>query len=154
MIFSNLDIRTKKLLLLFLSCLFCWWLLVASGTCSASEIPAPAEQKVAVYQITEPELVRLENNLVLLKASNERLQVDLKVQSDEATQLKKELAVLKKELSDLRQKSKTQGDSLTNANRLLEQYATEAKRERLRIKAQRNTWEAVAACLVVALVAK
>ncbi len=148
MMFQDFDLKTKKLLLLFLSLLLCWWLFFAPATCSASEIPTLANQSVAVYQITEPELVRLENNLVSLKASNERLQVDLKVQSDEATMLRQQLDALKKELSDLKQKSKTQGDSLTNANRLLAEYATEAKRERLRIKAQRNTWEVVA-CLAI-----
>jgi hypothetical protein len=43
---------------------------------------------------------------------------------------------------------------LIAANKSLEEYAIAAKKERLRIKAQRNTWEAVAACLVVALIAK
>jgi hypothetical protein len=43
---------------------------------------------------------------------------------------------------------------LIAANKSLEEYAIEAKRTRLRIKAQRNTWEAIAACLVVALIVK
>ena len=146
--FKSIDLETKKLLLLFLSLLFCWWLLVASGTCSASEMPEP------VYQITETELSQLENNLAQLSAINTQLQTDLKVQSDEATALKKEVIELRKELEQLRSLSQTQENSLTNANRLLEEYAIEAKKERLRIKAQRNAWEAVAACLVVALVVK
>lgn len=100
------------------------------------------------------ERMTLETNLAQLRSANERLQVDLKAQSSEATQLKKELAALRKELSDLKALSVTQESSLTNANRLLEEYAIEAKRERLRIKAQRNGWAAVAACLVVALAVK
>ena len=146
--FKSIDLETKKLLLLFLSLLFCWWLLVASGTCSASEMPEP------MYQITESELRTLETNLAQLRSANERLQVDLRAQSSEATQLKKELAALRKELSDLKALSVTQESSLTNANKLLEEYAIEAKRERLRIKAQRNGWAAAAACLAVALVVK
>jgi len=146
--FKSIDLETKKLLLLFLSLLLCWWLLVASGTCSASGTPEP------VYQITESELTMLETNLAQLRSINERLQVDLKVQSDEATQLRKELDALKKELEQLRSLSVKQEDSLTNANKLLEQYATEAKRERLRIKAQRNTWAAAAICLAVGLAIK
>ena len=146
--FKSIDLETKKLLLLFLSLLFCWWLLVASGTCSASGTPEP------VYTITETELTTLENNISTLKSSNSRLQVDLKAQSDEATLLRKQLAELKKELEQLRSLSQTQESSLTNANKLLEEYAIEAKRERLRIKAQRNGWAAVAACLVVALAVK
>ena len=146
--FKSIDLETKKLLLLFLSLLFCWWLLVASGTCSASEMPEP------MYQITESELRTLETNLAQLRSANERLQVDLRAQSSEATALRKEVTALRKELSDLKALSVTQESSLTNANRLLEEYAIEAKRERLRIKAQRNGWAAAAACLAVALVVK
>ena len=146
--FKSIDLETKKLLLLFLSLLFCWWLLVASGTCSASEMPEP------MYQITESELRTLETNLAQLRSANERLQVDLRAQSSEATALRKEVTALRKELSDLKALSVTQESSLTNANKLLEEYAIEAKRERLRIKAQRNGWATAAACLAVALVVK
>ena len=130
--FKSIGLETKKLLLLFLSLLFCWWLLVASGTCSASGTPEP------VYTITETELTTLENNISTLKSSNSRLQVDLKAQSDEATLLRKQLAELKKELEQLRSLSQTQESSLTNANKLLAEYAIEEKNKRLRIKAQRN----------------
>lgn len=152
MMFQDYDLKTKKLLLLFLSVLLCWWLFFAPGTASASEMPA--DQTQAVYQITESELMTLENNLAQLKSINDRLQTDLKAQSSEATQLRKELNALRNELSDLKQQSMMQESSLTNANRLLEEYAIAAKKERLRIKAQRNTWEAVAACFVVALTVK
>ena len=130
------------------SLLLCLLVLLPAATCSASGMQEP------MYQITESELTMLETNLAQLRSINERLQVDLKVQSDEATLQRKELDELKKQLSDLKQLSAKQEDSLTNANKLLAEYATEAKRERLRIKAQRNTWEAVAACLVIALAVK
>ena len=147
MMFQNCGQTEKKLLLLFLSALLCWWLFSASGTCSASGTPEP------LYTITETELSTLENNLAQLRSINERLQVDLKVQSQEATQLRRELDELKKQLSDLKQLSVKQEDSLTNANKLLAEYATEAKRERLRIKAQRNAWAtaAVLACIGIAI---
>ena len=48
MIFQDFDQTTKKLLLLFLSCLLAWWLLGSPATCSAS----------GMYQITEAELKR------------------------------------------------------------------------------------------------
>ncbi len=147
MIFQDFDHKTKKLLLLFLSCLFCWWLLAASATCSASGTP---EQ---TYTITETELSKLETNLAQLRSINDRLTVDLKVQSQEATALKQEVTELKKQLEQLQSLSQKQGDSLTTANRLLAEYATEAKRERLRIKAQRNGWIAatVLACIGLAI---
>ena len=148
MMFQNFGQTEKKLLLLLLSLLFCWWLFFAPGTCSASGTPEP------MYQITESELRTLETNLAQLRSANERLQVDLRAQSSEATQLKKELAALRKELSDLKALSVTQESSLTNANKLLEEYAIAAKKERLRIKAQRNTWEAIAACAIIACIAK
>ena len=134
--------------------LWCWcvlalcYLFLAPGTASASEM------QEATYTITETELSQLENNLAQLSSINSRLQVDLKVQSQEATALKKEVTELKKQLEQLRSLSQTQESSLVSANKLLEEYAIEAKRERLRIKAQRNTWEAIAACLVVALAVK
>ena len=124
--FKSIDLETKKLLL------FLWWVFSASATCSASGTPEP------VYTITETELTTLENNISTLKSSNSRLQVDLKAQSDEATLLRKQLAELKKELEQLRSLSQTQESSLTNANKLLAEYATEEKNKRLRIKAQRN----------------
>ena len=147
-IFSDFGRTEKKLLLLALSLLFCYWLFVGSAIASASGTPEP------MYQITESELTTLETNLAQLKSINDRLQMDLKTQSSEATALRKEVTVLRKELEQLRSLSQMQESSLTNANRLLDEYATEAKRERLRIKAQRNGWAAAAACLAIALAAK
>ena len=148
MTFLTLDPTAKKWLLAFLVCLFCSWLSSASATASDSGTLEPK-----MYQITETELVQLETNLAQLRSINDRLTVDLREQSSEATQLKKELAELKKELEQLRSLSQKQGDSLTTANKLLEQYAIEAKRERLRIKAQRNTWIAatILACIGIAI---
>ncbi|MBR2182966.1 MAG: hypothetical protein IJ858_06040 [Acidaminococcaceae bacterium] len=146
-IFSDFGRTEKKLLLLALSLLFCYWLFAGSATCSASGTPEP------MYQITESELTTLETNLAQLKSINDRLQTDLRAQSNEATQLRKELNALRSELSNLKQQSMMQENSLTNANRLLETYAIEAKRERLRIKAQRNGWAAAAvlACIGIAI---
>ena len=147
-IFRDFGQTEKKLLLLALSLLFCYWLFAGSAIALASGTPEP------MYQITESELTTLETNLAQLKSINDRLQMDLKTQSSEATALRKEVTVLRKELEQLRSLSQMQESSLTNANRLLDEYATEAKRERLRIKAQRNGWAAAAACLVVALAVK
>lgn len=152
MLFEDFGVKEKKILLLLLSALLSFWLVFAPVT--SAESAMPEKQTVAMYQITEPELVQLETNLAQLKSINSRLQMDLKVQSDEATALKQEVTKLKRQLEKLLLLSQTQGESLTNANKLLEEYAIAAKKERLRIKAQRNTWEAVAACLVIALAVK
>lgn len=152
MLFEDFGVKEKKILLLLLSALLSFWLVFAPVT--SAESAMPEKQTVVMYQITEPELVQLETNLAQLKSINSRLQMDLKVQSDEATALKQEVTKLKRQLEKLLLLSQTQGESLMNANKLLEEYAIAAKKERLRIKAQRNTWEAVAACLVIALAVK
>ena len=152
MLFEDFSQAEKKILLLLLSALLSFWLVFAPVT--SAESATPKEQTVAVYQITETELTALENNISTLKAINTRLQTDLKVQSDEATMLRQQLDALKKELEQLRSLSQTQQSSLTTANNLLDKYATEVKRERLKIKAQRNTWEFVAACAIIAFAVK
>ena len=134
MIFQDFGRTEKKLLLLALSLLFCYWLFAGSATCSASGT------QEAMYQITESELTTLENNISALKSINDRLQVDLREQSSEATRLRQELDALRRELEQLRSLSAKQEDSLTSANKLLEQYAIEEKNKRLRVKAQRNAY--------------
>lgn len=128
MIFSFLDLRTKTLLLLLLSLLFCSWLFSAPATCSAS----------GTYQITEEELTSLESNLSQLSSINTKLQMESKKQLEQVTQLQSQVAQLKSQLALLQEASQKQEDSLTNANKLLEEFATEEKNKRLRIKAQRN----------------
>ena len=130
MIFQDFDLKTKKLLLLFLSCLLAWWLLGSPATCSAS----------GTYQITEEELTQLESNLSQLSSINTKLQLESKKQLQQVAQLQSQVAQLKSQLAQLQEASQTQEDSLTNANKLLEEYAIEAKNERLKIKAQRNTY--------------
>ena len=147
MTLPNWSQRPRSWLFPSLLLLSFWLLLFSPAICWASK----AEP---MYQITETELTTLENNIIRLKSINTRLQTDLKVQSQEATLLRKQLDELKSELERLRSLSQKQENSLTNANRLLELYATEAKRTGLRIKAQRNFWEVMAACLVVGLIAK
>lgn len=149
--FKSIDLETKKLLLLFLSLLFCWWLLVASGTCSASEIPETPEK---TYLITETELLRWEANLQKLKQLSTTQKTESKRLQEQLTILEQELQTLKNQLATSSTQLTQAKKSLQTANQLLTQYAAEAKRERWRIKAQRNTWEAIAACLVVALIAK
>jgi len=148
MIFTNLTLTEKKLLLLFLSALLFWWCVSAPATCSASGTPEKT------YTITEAELVQLENNLARLSAINSKLQMESTTQNTQVAELQKQVRLLQSQLVTLRQESEKQQELLTKANKSLAEFATEAKRTRLRIKAQRNTWEAIAACLVVALIAK
>ena len=148
MMFEGFSQKEKLIMLLLLSLLLCSWLGLFPATCSASGTPEP------VYQITETELATLENNLAQLRSINESLQRELATQKRELHVLRQESSTLVNQLQLLRRQSETQQDLLMNANKSLAEYATEAKRTRLRIKAQRNGWAAAAACLVIALAVK
>ena len=130
MMFQDFGQTEKKLLLLFLSVLLCWWLFSASATCSAS----------GTYTITEQELTTLENNLARLSAINSKLQLESAQQKEQSAKLLEQVSLLQHQLTQLREQSLKQEALLTAANKSLEAFATEAKRERLRIKAQRNGW--------------
>ncbi len=154
--FKSIDLETKKLLLLFLSLLFCWWVFSASATCSASEMPEP---QTATVEIAE--LNRLDSIFSQLSQVNGKLQNELTdsraelLKSQEALKkARQELMQLQLQIATLKALSVNQENSLQKVNESFKQYAEEQKRTRLRIKAQRNTWEAIAACLVVALVVK
>ncbi len=154
--FKSIDLETKKLLLLFLSLLFCWWVFSASATCSASEMPEP---QTATVEIAE--LNRLDSIFSQLSQVNGKLQNELTdsraelLKSQEALKkARQELMQLQLQIATLKALSVNQENSLQKVNESFKQYAEEQKRPRLRIKAQRNGRAAAAACLVVALAVK
>lgn len=127
-----------------------------SGSASAS-----ATTREPVYMMTQSELERLSSNLNELKNSNEQsqqevraLRKELATSKVELTEARTQSTELMAELSQLQATSKKQEASLMIANESLKKFGAEEKRTRLRIKAQRNTWEAVAAGLLVAWAAK
>lgn len=129
--------------------------------CCSGQASAAAITGEATYMITQSELERLSSNLNELKNSNERSQQEVKVlrkelatSKDELLEARKQSSELKKQLDLLTMASKNQETSLVTVNRSLMASAKEEKRTRLRIKAQRNTWEAVAAGLLIAWAAK
>lgn len=130
MMFDFLDLRTKKLLLLLLSLLFCWWLFSASATCYAS----------GTYQITEEELTQLETNLRKLEQLSSTQKTELTRLQEQLAQSQKQLQMLKAQLNTSAEQLTTAQNSLDNANKLLEEYAIAEKNKRLKIKAQRNTY--------------
>lgn len=114
-----------------------------------------------MYMITQSEMERLSDNLTRLKKINEESQIELKAlrkelatSKVELTEARKQSTELKNQLDELTAASRKQEASLKTANESLKEYAREEKRTRLRIKAQRNTWEAVATGLLVAWAAK
>lgn len=136
-------------------------LLLAPVTSWASEMPE-------TYQVTAQELRQLEGNLTRLQQINDSLTQELGAQKNKAvdlqtalteaerqlTKAKEQQTALQAELTSLKSLSKMQAESLEKANKSFERFAKEEKARRVRIKAQRNAWEAVAACALIAFVAK
>lgn len=144
MIFQNLRLRKKALLLLCLLCLFFWWVLGSPDTASAS----------GTYTITEAESQALEIRLDKLNQISVMQQAESKRLKDTLIKSEQELALLKSRLTTSTAQLQQAQESLASANKSLKEFAQEEKRTRLRIKAQRNTWIAIAGCLLVALAVK
>lgn len=81
-------------------------------------------------------------------------QADLTTAQSQLSEARKQSMQLQLALAESRALSQSQEQSLQIANASLQAMAAEEKRARLRIKAQRNTWEAVAAGLLLAWAAK
>lgn len=137
-------------------------LLLAPVTSWASEMPQEA------YTVTAAELRQLEGNLTRLQQINDSLTQALGEQRNKAVDLQTALTeaqkqliaarnrqtALQAELTSLKSLSKMQAESLEKANKSFEMFAKEEKARRVRIKAQRNAWEAVAACALIAFVVR
>ena len=141
-IFSDFGQTEKKLLLLFLSALFCWWLVSGSTTVYASEM----------YQITEAELSQLETNLSRLEQISSTQKTELIRLREQLIKSEQELALLKSQLNTSAEQLTTAQNSLDSANKLLQEFAQEEKNKRLRIKAQRNTYFVLMVAAAVAAV--
>ena len=138
--------------------LLLWLALLFLALLSLPVITRAAEP---TYQITEQELSQLENNLTRLSAINSSSQTELATLRQQLAKSRQELTVarqksaqLEQQLNELKQASLKQQDLLATVNRSFEAYAAEEKRTRLRIKAQRNGWEAACVLLLVACAAK
>ena len=142
--------------------LLCLLVLLPAATSWASEMPQEA------YTVTAAELRQLDDNLSRLQLINDSLTQALGEQRNKAVDLQTALTeaqkqliaagnrqtALQAELDNLKDLSKMQAESLEKANKSFEMFAKEEKARRVRIKAQRNAWEAVAACALIAFVVK
>ena len=141
--------------------LLCLLVLLPAATSSASETPA-------TYQITAAELTELQDNLSRLQLINDSLRqtcgqqqnrlVDLATALNRAEQqlatAQRQQTALQLQIQTLQDRSTKQEQLLNEANKSFEMFAKEEKARRVRIKAQRNAWEAVAACALIAFVVK
>ena len=128
--FEGFGRTEKKLLLLLLSLLFCWWLVSGSNTVYASEM----------YQISEVELTQLETNLRNLEQLSNTQKTELTRLREQLAQSQEQLQTLKAQLNTSAEQLTTAQNSLDNANKLLQEFAQEEKNKRLKIKAQRNVY--------------
>ena len=107
-----------------------------------------------MFLISQSELETLSSNLMRLKELNQKSQRELQTLRSQLTESKAESLKLKARLAELTATSMRQETSLTNVNRLLSEYSADQRRTRLRIKAQRNTWEAMAGAMLIGMIAK
>lgn len=135
-------------------------LLLSPSVCSCSEIPT--------YQISETQLMALENHLSALEANNAELMTLLnesEMELTEATQQlnesKNQISELRRELQALKSESEAARQSLKTANEELQKAsayfkASEKEHERIegRLRTQRNVWEALAVVLTGVCIAR
>lgn len=137
------------------------------GICFASclalllALPGVSYASEKTYRVTETELGQLEDNLTELqkvnteqKKNSETLKTEL---TESQTKLKKaetESVRLSEQLTGLRKTATEQEALLEKANQSLAEYAKEEKKEKERLKRQRNAAWCVAAVAVGAYIAK
>ena len=142
MMFEGFSQKEKLIMLLLLSLLLCSWLGLFPGTCSAS----------GTYQITEAELTRLETNLRKLEQLSSTQKTELTRLRQQLAQSQEQLQMLKAQLNTSAEQLTTAQNSLQTANELLDKFAQEEKKKRLKIKAQRNTYFTLMVAATIAAV--
>ena len=115
----------------------------------------------AMYWMTENELTELQTSLNEVLQNSMASQMASENQQQRAEKLQTELLTTQTKLLELQNKllalqnrSAEQERRLSAANESFRQYAAEEKRTRLRLKAQRNSWEAVAGAMLIGMIAK
>ena len=142
--------RARKRTILLLA--FCLWAFVSSvGGCSPSRM----------YEISETELMQLEENLSELSNVNDgqreklwNLQEMLKASETRLEASERNSKMLSVKLDWLSKELTEQTSSLENANRLLQEYEEEERRTKRRIERQRNIAYVLAAVAVIFCAAK
>ena len=113
------------------------------------------------YTISGEKLLKLDSNLKQLKEINRKQQTQLAEQLQQIKLLNEKLVKAEQSAKESREaltkaeeaSMKAQG-SLTNVNQSLMKLSLNEKETRLRIKRQRNTWEAISGGLALCLVHK
>lgn len=149
-------IRVKFISVLFLLSVLLWFL-PSVGGCSPS-----------LYQITEADLMTLENHLTQLEQNNNTLKeiltasdADLTIALDALKKSQAELLTLKTQLQQAKSDAESAKASLKIANEELQkasqsfkEYEAERDKTENRLRNQRNIWEFIAALAVGVAVAR
>lgn len=136
-------------------------LLLFALPCYAAPSPDTSTAPVKMYTLSEQELTTLEKNSSELARINEQLQATCSGQEVQLTTLQEQLTQaqelslrLKNQIDRLTAQSAEQQNLIKKTNESLQESAKEEKRTRLRLKRQRNTWEAAAALLACVAIKK
>lgn len=139
----------------------CLSLLLCALPCYAAPPLDTSTAPGKVYTLSEQELTTLEQNSNELAKINEQLrrtcngqEVQLTTLQEQLTQAQELSLRLKSQIDSLTAQSAEQQNLIKKTNKLLQESAKEAKRTRLRIKRQRNGWEAAAALLACVAIKK
>lgn len=139
----------------------CLSLLLLALPCYAAPSLDTSTAPEKMYTLSEQELTKLEQNSSELAKINEQLQATCNGQEVQLTTLQKQLTQaqelslrLKNQIDRLTAQSAEQQSLIEKTNESLQKFAQEEKRTRLRIKRQRNTWEAAAALLASVAIQK
>lgn len=137
------------------------------GICFASclalllALPVASYASEKTYQVTETELGKLEDNLNQLqkvneeqKKNSEALKTELAASQSKLKKAETESVRLSEQLTGLKKTAIEQEALLEKANQSLAEYAKEEKKEKERLKRQRNAAWCVAAVAVGAYIAK
>ena len=148
-----------RLKTVFAAC--CLSLLLFALPCYAAPSPDTSTAPAKMYTLSEQELTTLERNSNELAKINEELQRTCNGQEVQLTTLREQLTQaqelsmkLKNQIDSLTAQSAEQRSLIEKTNESLQKFAQEEKRTRLRIKRQRNGWEAAAALLACVAIKK
>lgn len=156
MLFEDFGVKEKKILLLLLSALLSFWLVFAPVTSAESAMPEKQTVTVEIAELDRLDSIFNQQQQINGNLLNELMdsKTALLKSQTELQKAQRELRMLQLQIAELKSLSESQESLLQKANKSFEEYAAEQKKTRLRVKAQRNTWEAIAACLVIALAVK
>ena len=139
----------------------CLSLLLSALPCYAAQSLDTSTAPEKMYTLSEQELETLERNSNELARINEQLQATCSGQEVQLTTLQEQLTQaqelslkLKNQIDSLTAQSAEQQNLIEKTNKLLQESTKEEKRTRLRLKRQRNTWEAAAAVLACVAIKK